>query len=93
MHFILNAIWSHKHKKIDRLFQSIIKDNDHKLKKLLPNNCECNCNLRTVDSGNSNQCLIKTKKFRDSFIIPNSIKEAQEGVIDRIDLYLTQLYS
>ena len=57
MHFILNAIWSHKHKKIDRLFQSIIKDNDHKLKKLLPNNCECNCNLRTVDSGNSNQCL------------------------------------
>ena len=40
----------------DRLFQSNIKDNDHKLKK---NSCPTSVNIiiTYVDSGNSNKCL------------------------------------
>ena len=62
----------------DRLFQSIIKDNDHKLKKLLPDICKYNYNLR---GQRKFRPVFKTNRFRDSFIIHNSIKEVQERVI------------
>ena len=62
----------------DRLFQSIIKGNDHKLKNLLPDSCKYNYNLRRQRKFKP---VFKTNRFRDSFIIHNSIKEAQDRVI------------
>ena len=63
----------------DRLFQSIIKGNDHKLKKLLPDICKYNYNLRIPRKFKP---MFKTNTFRDSSLhIHNSIIEALERVI------------
>ena len=65
----------------DRLFQSIIKDNNHKLKKVLPDICIYNFNLRRQRKF---KLVFKTNRFRDSFIRHNSVKEAQKRTFLRL---------
>ena len=60
----------------DRLFQSIIKDNDHKLKSSYPTSV--NIIITYVDSGNSNLCLKVTDSETVSLDIIQSKKHRKE---------------
>ena len=62
----------------DRLFRSVIKDDDHKLKKLWLDVSKYNNNLGRQRKF---KAVFKTNRFRDSFTPHHSIKEAQKRIM------------
>ena len=68
----LATLASRRQQLTDNLFQSVLQDKDHKLNKLLPKISSYEYDLRTKKKFKPH---FNTNRFRDSFIIHNSLKE------------------